>query len=334
MIAPDRSEKAEYLARVSWDSVLKYKELWRNEVNQSNRPVPLTNQYGSNQPILEKLRFGDGLWLFVAPEFGKGSRRRILPPSVLGRIEITHQLSLSGEIILANKELANCGPACNIKQIERIETSSDYKFWRGGVPSVALPVHNAFAVFKSLTFMGKKTQLEPTCAGCQAPQVPGHGPYGHLMLHFQAIRQLTDDSVRQQQSLQNKVANKKTVFLSHCHSSAAKLVSEVAVLLESSALCWWDIQVMPQNRWYEHQLLQDMLSDGIRQSAVFVAFVTPDYFQSVWVQTELAEAQKPGGPAIVPVLLCNTALPNAFWQKPIHAHSHAPSIAEAIKQYL
>ncbi len=291
---------AEYLARVSWETVLRYKELWRKDISQLHRPVPLTNQYGSNQPKLGKLCFGDGLWLFVAPEFGKGAQRRILPPTILGRIEITQRTNQYGFVVLAHNapKVAELAP-----QIEQIEVSNGYRFWRGGMPSVSLPIHNAFAVFKTLTFVGTKTQLDPGCPGCNSTRVPKQGPYGHLMLHFQSIRQLTCTSVRQLSDLQAKLKAKKTVFLSHCHGSAGELVCEVAAILEPVALCWWDIQVMPQRRWYDDDVLQNMLSDGIRQAAVFVAFVTPDYLSSTWCQTELTEAKKAGGPKIIQVRL-------------------------------
>ncbi|MFN6971238.1 MAG: toll/interleukin-1 receptor domain-containing protein [Rheinheimera sp.] len=321
---------AEYLARVSWDSVLRFKDYWQQSSNASGS-VPLSDQYGSDQPALQKLRYADGLWLFIAPEFGKGANRRILPPSILGRIEITHQRLPSSDIVLADGAPACCCPAAPPSQID---ISRGFKFWRGGVPGPALPIHNAFSLFKTLTFIGEKTQIDPNCAGCRASEVPQQGPYGHLMLHFQAIRQLSVDGANQLFMLQDKMVQKKTVFFSHCHRSAAPLVEAVANLLEPEALCWWDTKVMPQNRWYNANVLADMLHDGIRQAKIFVAFVTPDYFDSQWTRVEWDKAQQTPGLLVLAVMLGGTTPKSVKRVIQAHLGTDAPKISDFIRQYL
>lgn len=293
---------AEYLARVSWQSIKKYKNQTYNNSAPSQARLLLTDQYGSGQPILAKLRFGDGLWLFTAPEFSIGKQRRILPPSVLGRISITHQrFPKTAAVQLAAGSPPQVQPSAGMTANQ---ITYDYTYWCGGTAGLALPIHNAYAVFKNLTFAGTQNNAITSCERCQQAAVPATGPYGHLMQHFQSIRRLTEESVMQLMQLQDMVACRRTVFLSHRHAEASTLVSEVATILQqNAALCWWDVQVMPQSRWYDDEILVPMLKDGIRQAALFVAFITPGYFEPGWAREELIIALEEGGPTIVPVFL-------------------------------
>jgi hypothetical protein len=178
---------AEYLARVTWDNVSKYREELREGATSGgeSQRLPLTDQYGSNQSILDKLRFGDGLWLFTAPVFGHGSSRRTLPPSVLGRISITHKWNPgTSRIEPAPGAPSAITPACNI---HRLMVTKDFQYWCCGVPGHALPIHNAFALFRDLTFEGRVERVSPNCKGCNQAYVPGKGPFGHLMQHFESI---------------------------------------------------------------------------------------------------------------------------------------------------
>lgn len=293
---------AEYLARVSWQSIKEYKKPKHRNDAPSQTRLALTDQYGSGQPILAKLRFGDGLWLFTAPEFSIGKQRRILPPSVLGRISITHQrFPNTAAVQLAAGSPPQVQPSAGMTANQ---ITKDYTYWCGGIAGLALPIHNAYAVFKNLTFAGANNHTIASCVRCQQAAVPTTGPYGHLMQHFQSIRRLTDESVMQLKQLQDMVACRRTVFLSHRHAEASSLVSEVATILQQhAALCWWDVQVMPQSRWYDDEILVPLLKDGIRQAALFVAFITPGYFEPGWAREELIIALEGGGPTIVPVFL-------------------------------
>lgn len=330
---------AEYLARVSWQSIMEYKTPKHSNDAPSQTRLALTDQYGSGQPILAKLRFGDGLWLFTAPEFSIGKQRRILPPSVLGRISITHQRCSACGVIR---------PADGATELEqsavRVETNSiasKFKYWVAGTASAALPIHNAYAVLKHLTFAGTHSNAIVSCVRCQQAAVPATGPYGHLMQHFQSIRRLTDESVMQLKQLQDMVACRRTVFLGHRHAEASALVSEVATILQQNgALCWWDVQVMPQSRWYDDEILVPMLKDGIRQAALFVAFITPGYFEPGWAREELRIALEGGGPTIVPVFPGGATRREEntqqlrHLQSPIVEESCPRSIAELILQRL
>jgi hypothetical protein len=65
---------AEYLARVTWENICAYrKELREGFAGGGSARLPLTDQYGSDQSALSKLKFGDGLWLFTAPVFGQST---------------------------------------------------------------------------------------------------------------------------------------------------------------------------------------------------------------------------------------------------------------------
>ncbi|MBU1311410.1 MAG: toll/interleukin-1 receptor domain-containing protein [Gammaproteobacteria bacterium] len=305
----------------------------------SQTQLALTDQYGSDQPILAKLRFGDGLWLFTAPEFSIGKQRRILPPSVLGRISITHQrFPNTAAVQLAAGSPPQVQPSAGMTANQ---ITKDYTYWCGGVAGLALPIHNAYAVFKNLTFAGANNHTIASCVRCQQAAVPTTGPYGHLMQHFQSIRRLAEESANQLEQLQQMVARRRTVFLSHRHAEASSLVSEVATILQqNAALCWWDVQVMPQSRWYDDKILVPMLKDGIRQAALFVAFITPGYFEPGWAREELKIALEDGGPTVVPVFLGDAMQRDENTQQqrhlqlPIAEQSCPRSIAELILRRL
>ena len=267
---------ADYLARVTWESICRYREELREGVlGEGLSRLPLTDQYGSDQPALNKIKFGDGLWLFTAPVFGQGTRRRTLPPSVLGQISITHQWNLGTPGMQPAVGAPSGTPPMRDTHI--LDVSMSYRHWRCGIPGDALPIHNAFSLFKSLTFKGRVKRVSPTCKGCNPSDVPKQGPFGHLMQHFESIRTLTDDSVTRLKKLYDHVAARRTLFLSHRHNEAGSLVGEVAGHLRDHALCWWDVQELPQSKRYADRILLDMLNDGIRQAGWFVAFLTPGY---------------------------------------------------------
>jgi hypothetical protein len=326
---------ADFLARVTWENIRRYREELREGVaGEDSRRLPLTDQYGSDQRALNKLKFGDGLWLFTAPVFGKSTRRRTLPPSVLGRISITHQWNRGTD----RMQPAIGAPSGTVaeRNTHMIGPSEGYRYWRCGIPGEALPIHNAFSLFKSLTFKGRVKQVSDTCKRCNPSDVPKQGPFGHLMQHFESIRTLTNDSVKSLNKLYDHVAARRTIFMSHRHHEAGSLVSEVAEHLQDHALCWWDVQALPQSRRYSDRLLQEMLNDGIRQAGSFVAFLTPDYAATRWTDDEWKEAQAlcanlPRGPKIVPVLLGGELREGMEEQQPISVGEDAKEIAAAIR---
>jgi len=222
---------AEYLAHVTWSTIVAYREeLRKAAVGKASERLPLTDQYGSDQPLLDKLRYGDGLWLFTAPVLGRGKGRRT---------------------------------------------------------------------------------------------------------HFQAIRTLTDESAENLARLHSHVAARRTIFLSHKHDEAGSLVREVSECLRDDALCWWDVQALPQSRLYTDSLLQEMLRDGIRQAGWFLAFLTPCYARDGWTDKEYQEAlafcrSLSKGPMIVPVLLGGGLREGMDEQFAIDGGAGARAIADAI----
>ena len=328
---------AEYLARVTWKKIRSYREEYA--AAEGSRRLPLTDQYGSDQRALDKLKFKDGLWLFTAPVLGYGSRRRTLPPSVLGRVSITHQWNRGAPSMqLAVGAPSGTAPMCDTRMRN---VSEGYKYWRCGIPGESLPIHNAFSLFKSLTFEGRVKRVSASCKGCNPSSVPKHGPFGHLMQHYQSIRQLTDDSVTLLSKLNDHVVTRHTLFLSHKHQEAGSLVREVAGHLRDHALCWWDVQAIPQTRRYADHTLQDMLSDGIRQAGCFVAFLTPGYATSGWTHDELKEAEAISSdpsltrrPKILPVLLGGCLKERTEVQQPISVGENAKMIAAEIRKRL
>ena len=327
---------AEYLARVTWENICRYREELREGVaGEGSARLPLTDQYGSDQPALNKLEFGDGLWLFTAPVFGQSTRRRTLPPSVLGRISITHQ-GIPG----TDRMQPAVGAPDDIepeRDTHIIGPSEGYGYWRCGIPGEALPIHNAFSLFKSLTFKGRVKRVSPTCKGCDPSDVSKRGPFGHLMQHFESIRTLTDDSVTCLSKLEDHVANRRTLFLSHRHHEAGSIVREVAGHLRDHALCWWDVQELPQTLRYSDRMLQDMLNDGIRQAGWFVAFLTPDYAATRWTDDEWKETQAlcanlTRGPKTLPIILGGGLREGMEEQQPICVGEDAEAIAAAIRE--
>ncbi len=327
---------AEYLARVTWESVRRYREELRGIVfSESSHRLPLTDQYGSNQPALDTLNFGDGLWLFTVPIFGRGRSQRMLPPSVLGRISITHQWK-SGASIMQPAPGAPSGTAA-VRDTHILDVSRKYRYWRCGIPGDALPIHNAFSLFKSLTFEGGVKRVSSNCKACNQAYVPERGPFGHLMQHFQAIRTLTDESAVRLSRLHDHVAARRTVFLSHRRQEAGPLVSEVAEHLRDYALCWWDVQELPQSRLYADLVLEDLLNDGIRQAGWFVAFLTRGYAESKWTDDEYRKAQRlcaglPRGPKMLPVLLGGILRKGMEERLAINVGENAKAISAAIRE--
>ncbi len=327
---------AEYLARVTWQSVRRYREELREDVvSEGSHRLPLTDQYGSDQPALNRLRFEDGLWLFTAPVFGQGRSKRTLPPSVLGRICITHEWN-SGALRMQPAAGAPTGTAAE-RDTRLLDVSKRYRYWRCGIPGDALPIHNAYSLFKILTFEGRVKGMSPACKGCNRADMPGRGPFGHLMQHFEAIRTLTDESVAHLRKLHDHVTARRTVFLSHRHGEAGPLVSEVAGYLRECALCWWDVQELPQSRRYADRILQDVLNDGIRQAGWFVAFLTPGYAATRWTDDEYKEARAlcarlPRGPKTVPVLLGGDLREGMEERQAIDVGKDAKAIARALQQ--
>ncbi len=328
---------AEYLARVSWDTVVDFRERLRQRGTAKAPPrLPLTNQYGSGQKALNKLVFGDGLWLFTAPVYGSGTRRRTLPPSVLGRIEITHQ----GCGIRGETWPASGAPDDTPFEFGEIHDLSRYRYWRGGIPGDPLPIHNAFSIFKSLEFEGRVKKVDPKCPKCNETDVPGRGPFGHFMEHFQAIRRLTASSASSLAELLVRVVSRRTLFLSHRHEEAGQVVAEVARILSRRVLCWWDIEALPQSRHYADPILQDILSDGIRQAGWFVSFLTPSYGKTPWTDEEWERAQEVpeklgvAGPRILPVLLGGMPREGKRLETPIDAGWSPKKIAAEILERL
>ena len=325
---------ADYLARVTWESIRRYREeLSKGVASEGSGGLPLTDQYGSDQPALNKLKFGDGLWLFTAPVIGQSARRRTLPPSVLGRISITHQWN-RGASRMQPAVGAPSGTA-PVRDTRVLDVSKEYAYWRCGIPGDALPIHNAFSLLKSLTFEGRVKQVNPACEACNRSDVPKQGPFGHLMQHFESIRTLADDSVTRLSKLHDHVATRRTLFLSHRHHEAGPLVSKVAGHLRDHALCWWDIQELPQSRRYDDRILEDMLNDGIRQAGWFVAFLTPGYAATTWTYDEWKEAQAlcaslARGPKILPILLGGDLREGMEEQQPISVGEDAEAVAAAI----
>lgn len=332
---------AEYLARVTWENILKYRKekIKKDDTYEGSRKLLLTDQYASNQLLMDKLKFGDGLWLFTAPTYGEGSHPRTLPPSVLGRISITHQWSRKDP-----KIRPAFGAPINTKSgsiTKILDVSGNYLYWRGGIPGDVLPINNAFSLFKSLTFKGRIKRVDPACPRCNPSKVPKNGPFGHLMQHFESIRSLTDESVTQLNKLHEHVVSRRTLFLSHKHLESSSLISDVAKHLQNYALCWWDVQELPQSRHYEDLILQNVLNDGIRQAGWFVAFLTPGYGKTKWTDDELKKAlelcTRPDiirKPKILPILLGGSMPDGIKVQQPISVGSDSKAIATSIRDRL
>ena len=328
---------AEYIARVIWDKITSYRAELKNKYsNDTPLRLPLTDQYGSDQPLLDKLNYNDGLWLFTVPEFSKGSQKRKLAPSLLGRINITHQ---------CNKDLTRIEPALgapnDIKPKDynhMLSVAEGYTYWRCGIPGCALPIHNAFFLFKNLTFNGRVKQIDPNCERCNTSETPKSGPFGHLMQHYRSIRRLSKKSVKQLKNLYEHVENRRTLFFSYKRIETGSLVEKVAEYLRNDALCWWDIQDIPQEKFYGDSLLTDLLKNGIRQARWFIAFLSSEYAKRGWTFDEFEIAKTFSSdnnlkhrPEIVPVILGGKEIeyPNV---QPIQKGENARAIALEIKR--
>ena len=84
-------------------------------------------------------------------------------------------------------------------------------------------------------------------------------------------------------------------------------------------------------------VLDEMLSDAIRQSGWFVAFLTPGYGSTRWTADEYEEALAlfatlPCGPNILPVLLGGALREGMKEHEAISAGEDAGSVAAAIRE--
>ncbi len=116
-------------------------------------------------------------------------------------------------------------------------------------------------------------------------------------------------------------------------------MQKVAEHLRHDALCWWDVQALPQSLTYDDSLLRDMLNDGIRQAGWFVVFLTPDYREGKWAYDEwklmqdlCARQDLARRPKTLPVLLGGGLLEGMEGQKPIDVGRGPKGIAAAIRE--
>ena len=309
---------------MSWKRAVQYKQ---EQPEESDLPpgerLPLTNQYASNDPALNEVRFGDGIWIFTVPEFTHDGMRRRLPPTILGRLTVTHRRHSSEPEMQPAPGAPNGFP----KTLEGFSENGDYyvvsmhyPLWLGGAPGVALPIHNAFNVFRKLR---DEVAFRDPVAHQQAEQVEEEistqGPFGEVLGSFQGLRKLTDAGKARLSRLQEHVSARRTVFLSYRRKEARDVVREVAEHLADDALCWWDEEALPQAGWIEQGPMLHMLRDGIRQAGWFVSFLTDEYGRApasdqdmAWTMREWREfaqrqGEKPDAYSSVQVLLTDSA---------------------------
>ncbi len=273
--------KRNLLVYLTWETLIQWKKE-RKPGRNINEDAPYA--YGSDQIRLYKLaRPGDVLWVICSPRFGPYR----LPPSLIARLVVS-------------KVVDQEDPKINERTIFKIPKASEkwqYVALANREKSRYYSLNNAYQALTSLTFISDKSKLDPeTCAHCQKLIESGGELYAGLPSHLQTIREIAPEAEPIMQEFAAQVAQGRIIFLSYRRSEAGEVAKDmVRELNKGSVYCWLDNLVMPQRVAKGYKLVDDdvlvsALRDGVRQSTMFVALLTPTYHSSRWTRLEWGEA--------------------------------------------
>ncbi len=280
--------KRHFLVYLGWDTLLDWRKQ-RTVGKPIHEDAPFA--YGSDQIRMQRLvRPSDILWIICSPRFGPYR----LPPSLIAHLEVCGVV-----------DQALLGPAkCTFIKIPKASEPWRYVALANRKKSRYYPLNNAYRTLISLTFVGKQSTLNPNeCDHCQKligreKRKPATELYAGLPSHLQTIRQIAPGEEKQLEEFAAKVVGGRMIFLSYRHIDAGEMAAELFLELEKRRVyTWLDNQVMPQQvtkgrKRVAENVLSGALSDGVRQSTLFVALVTQTYFDKPWTKLEWDEALK------------------------------------------
>lgn len=299
---------------VDWKTVIGWKQDMRDARKSDTGIYPY--QYGSSQERFTEFKKGDVLWVLTTPRYGRRGNAtvagRARPPAVMARLRV--------EAVCCHipgcpkcRELPPCDyeahpssakwPILVIGEKDPEEQMSDPS--RETYP----PLYNAFSVMRKLAFTTKRRDtylhklLERIEKGDEATWgTPG--PYGGFGQSLQRLRKLTAPAAGELDKLHRRAVEGRRVFFSYRWKDVKDLARKSGLdrrtwigrlnhaLEELEMVPWLDHhQLAPQGP--DTGLLEELLSDAVRQATLFVAFATLNYGEpGSWSATEWTHAGK------------------------------------------
>ncbi len=237
-------------------------------------------RYASDQVRFNPMR-GDTVWVAACPRW----QAQRLPPTLVARLEII-------------QDCIDLERDSDLEPLDRAFTKfGRYLAKSDEAHAEYFPVNNFYATLMNLEFVGGRRL--GSCPKCQQVDLePGKQLYYHIPYHLQSVRILAENGDSLMRAHAHAVTEQKVFFLSYRHREAELQVREFAAeLARQGAVYWLDNEMIrcrartPQD-YIPRERLEQYLSDAIRQSFIFVAFVSPSYLEREWIQYELEQARQ------------------------------------------
>ena len=290
--------QAHWTIFVDWKTVIGWKQEMRDARATGSGIYPY--QYGSSQERFTDIKKGDVLWVFATPRYGKRGNAtatgRARPPAVLARLRVKavccHQPGCA-----KCRELPPCDyrahPSSSLWPILVIgekdpEEETPDPYWE-----TYPPLYNAFSVMRKLAFdtKGGETNLQALLERIEQGDEATWGtagPYGGFGQSLQRLRKLSLSAAGEMDKLHRRAVEGRRVFFSYRWMDVEDLARKSGLdrrswigrlhhaLEELEMVPWLDHhQLAPQGP--DTGLLEELLSDAVRQATLFVAFATPSY---------------------------------------------------------
>ncbi|HSG81079.1 MAG TPA: toll/interleukin-1 receptor domain-containing protein, partial [Gemmatimonadota bacterium] len=224
----------------------------------------------------KRAKRGDILWIATLPRFGQHTAA----PSLVAKLKIERRIDQCED-----REARGAVP----QFIRKMWSPTDRKKnWRYVVlasrrKSRYYPVNDAYDLLRRL----KNDDGVPLL-----PHRLSAKMYGSVGMHLQSIRALSTASGRQLLDFAARVEKRRNVFFSYRRGRKAAMVRDVAAQLTKGRVnCWVDENMMP-GRIAKGEVkiktkeLKAAIANAVRQSDLFVAFVTLGYFSRRWTRYE------------------------------------------------
>ena len=306
--SPETKKGAHWMVLVNWNTIAH----WKSSVKSAKLPGSSLHpyQYGSSQGRFTEIAAGDVLWILATPRFSPKdrpkSRGRARPPAVMARLRV-ETVCCNDPESKSCKNIPECKNKVSIfsdgwpivvfgeKDIEKEEADP--------LKTTYPALYNAYGVMSRLRFQTKKgiTCLDHRLNAIETKSDKywdDNGPYGRLAQSFQRLRKLTDESAEVMDELHKRAVLGRRVFFSYRWADTEDLaikegksrgewIRELNLALDEENLVPWldHHQLAPEGP--DTGLLEELLSDAVRQATLFVALVTPNYgVEGSWSATE------------------------------------------------